>query len=64
MEETIPLSMNHQAIKVKSIWELYLLLIDDWRMYMSPKQDFNVRYVGGVVTGSLKVEFTNDKNKL
>ena len=64
MEATVPFSLNHLDVRAKSKRELYLLLVNDWGVYMPPIQDSNAKYVRGVVTGSVKVGFTNDKSKL
>ena len=35
--------------------ELYLVLLNDWKVYMPPIQDANAEYVRGILTWKIKV---------
>ena len=58
MEATVALSLGQLAIKARSNRELYLLLVNDWGVYMSPIKDANEGYVRSVVTSTIKVRKT------
>ena len=55
MEETVPYNLNQLGIKARSKRELYLVLFNDWGVYMPPLQDSNAGYVREVVAGTVKV---------
>ena len=54
MEETVPYNLNQLGIRARSKRELYLVLLNDWEVYMPPLQDSNAGYVRGVITGTGK----------
>ena len=55
MEVKQPINLEEQSLKASSKRELYIVLLNDWKIYIPPIQDVNASYIRGALTGVIKV---------